>query len=194
MSRPCRRSVLLCIIVACASGCRLSPGGKTAVIAGGVGASLGGVMWMNQGPVDSDGDGSNEWLLNDNLGAYMGGSVLLMMGLGMLIAGLVADTTEPTPRMFTTAAVMPVAPPPSVTAFAPPSSGSERAALPELPATPEVLRLGQQIRSAASRGDCDGAWHMLTMLDALDNRYAEALRNGAVMAPCAGAVSTSTMR
>lgn len=189
-----RLSVLACAVLVASTGCRVSPAGKTATIVSGIGLGVVGGVVMSQGPVDSDGDGTNEWFLNDNLGAYLGGTVLLIAGLALLGGGLAAEVEEEREVI----GPLPVAPAAHVT-FAPPSLRAPSVALPELPASPPVLRLGQQVRSASMRGDCAGAWIMWEQLAAIDVDYADALRAGPVMAPCsrvttAGTVSTSTMR
>ena len=160
---------------------------------------LGGVVYSH-GPVDSDGNGHNDWVLNDNLGAYLAGGALVMTGLALLIGGVTAETHEPDADVQAILRAQRMQPAPARVTFAPPSVAVPTVALPEMPASAQVLRLGQQVRSASMRGDCAGAWIMWQQLNALDVDYAEAVRSGPVMAPCvrgtpaAGTVSTSTMR
>lgn len=185
-----RSSIAIVSVLVLATGCRLSPAGKSAVVGAGVISTIGGVAMMAGAGVDSDGDGANENILNDDLGAGLMGMGLVAAGLGMLIGGLAAETTEPReplPRsafVYGPAPYTPVMGPPGTVGLSVGDPPASRTPLPELAATEQVVRLAQQVRSASARGDCAGAWAMWDQLDAVDVTYADALRAGPVMAPC----------
>lgn len=203
-----RRLLPLALTATLLSACTMTPQARTGTILGGVAMGAAGMVAMSMGPVDSDNNGSNDYILNDNLGAYMLGSMLITGGIALLIAGLTASEREPArahppldPRYAMQAPAAPVAygAPPSTAmgmsmsmrapepAFAPPGAfevDTDSARLPELPATPEVLRIAKQVRLATANGRCDHAWSMWTQLSTLDTSYAVALRHGPVMARC----------
>src|SRR5436190_18487922 len=89
-----RHAAVLALLATTTSACSMTTQGKTGTVLGGVATTAVGALVYSQGPVDSDGDGINENPLNDNLGAYMLGSVLVAVGLGLVIGGLVAPTKE----------------------------------------------------------------------------------------------------
>lgn len=185
-----RPFLVLAFVVMLATGCRVGPAAKSGLIAGGIGSTVAGVVLMSQTAVDSDGDGVNENPLNDHLGLGLMGVALFSAGVSMLIGGVAAEATEPAPTSafvyaparYTPAVAAPVVagPPGTTLVVAEPS----RTALPELAASEQVVRLAQQVRSAASRGDCAGAWIMWDQLDAVDVTYADAVRSGPILAPC----------
>jgi hypothetical protein len=141
-----------------------------------------GIVVAHPTPVDQNHDGINQTALDDNYSGLVPGTLMVIAGAILIAAG--ASATEPVPAP--TFAYAPPPPPPSY-AFAPPSAAVQLPAdtmLPELPATPEVLRLGQQIRSAVQLGHCDAAWTMWRALAQRDASYAVALHAGPVMAAC----------
>jgi hypothetical protein len=181
------RHALLLITILATTGCTMSKAGRRGTIVTGVAtAALGGFVISTGGPVDSDGNGVNDTVLNDNWGAYDLGSALFLAGLAIIVAaGASREPVEP-------AATAPTAPTPPVFAPAsellgPPGAGLEmlRPRLPELPATAEVIQLAKQIRSASANGHCDAVWTMWIDLEKLDADFARALREGPVMARCA---------
>jgi len=170
------RLAALLALAATTSACTMSREAKTGTILGGVATTAVGALVYSQGPVDSDMDGINENPLNDNLGAYMLGSVLVAVGLGLVIGGLAAPTPseEDKPTLPTTA-YMPAYVTPSV---------QMRTSLPELPANAQTIQMAQQIRALAGDGHCTAAWQMWHRLDALDHTYALAFRSGGAMDLC----------
>ncbi len=191
-----RRALIaaLVLLVATAGCTNLSREGRRGTIAAGAIISASSIFVIRSGANDSDYDGVNENPLNDDWGAYMAGTGLLLAGLGMLVGGLASSEEQPD---RTVTYMPPVAPPvPVAPAYQPMLAAPgatqtvevERVslvALPELPATADVLRLAKQVRSASIHGRCDAAWIMWTDLQKLDGTYATALRAGPVMARCA---------
>jgi len=173
----------------------MSREGRTGTMLAGAGLTVGSIFVMQSGATDNDHNGVNDTALDDNWGAYFAGSAMMIAGIGVLVAGL-TSTEEPAPDRTVTylpsAASMPMTPAPIA---AEPAVGAPEqvveiekvpvVALPELPATADVLRLAKQVRSASTHGRCDAAWIMWTDLQRLDAAYARALRDGPVMTGCA---------
>lgn len=190
-----RSSVAVALCLVLATGCRLSGNAKTGLIAGGIATSVSGVIVAKSGAVDSDHNGVNENPLNDDWSAYLLGASLVTIGAAMLIGGLAApeqqETLPASAFVYTPARYTPVVagPPGTVGASAAGTlvvaePAGARTPLPELAASEQVVRLAQQVRSAAARGDCPGAWVMWDQLDAVDVVYADAVRTGPIMTPC----------
>jgi len=190
-----RLSVVVASCLFLATGCRVSGNAKTGLIAGGLATGVAGVLVAKSGSVDSDRNGVNENPFNDDWGAYLLGASLVTVGAAMLIGGLAApEQRDPLPAsafVYAPARYTPVVAGPPGTVSASASGGltvvepaGARMPLPELAASEQVVRLAQQVRSAASRGDCGGAWVMWDQLDAVDVVYADAVRSGPIMTPC----------
>ena len=175
---------VLAVLATTSSACTMSSNGRRATIAGGIATSLAGGLVFSMGEVDADHNGVNENPLDDNLGLYFLGTAMVIAGVGMLIGGVAADTT-PERQVVVAAAPQQLGPPGYV---------EQPTALPELPATPEVLHLAQQVRALAGDGHCAAAWATWQRLDAADHAYAIALRDGGSMAACAGQGSSLSMR
>jgi hypothetical protein len=171
-------------VIAMTSACTMSSNGRRATIAGGVATTLAGGLVYSMAPVDADHDGINQNPLDDNLGAYMLGTAMIICGVGMLVGGIAADEVE-TPKVVVAAAPIQMGPPGYV---------EPRASLPELPATDEVLKLAQQVRALVTDGHCAAAWATWQRLDAADHAYAIALRDGGAMNACAQQASALSMR
>lgn len=190
-----RSSVVVALCLVLATGCRVSSGAKTGLIAGGLATGVAGVLVASSGSVDSDGNGVNNNPFNDDWGAYLLGASLVTVGSALLIGGLTArEEHDPLPAsafVYAPARYTPVvAGPPGAVGVSAAGTlavvepAGARTALPELAASEQVIRLAQQVRSAASRGDCAGAWVMWEQLDAVDVVYADAVRSGPIMMPC----------
>lgn len=196
-------SVLL-LVALVGSGCTMSRDGRRGTIIAGAALTATSVLLISSGANDSDYDGVNETVLDDDWGAYMLGSSLLIAGVGLLVGGVASSEPPEVDRTVTylpPPAPVPVAPvfapmpgAPGQTDIAPNAMAPtqivavERAplvALPELPATADVLRLAKQVRSASAHGRCDAAWIMWMDLQKLDAGSARALRDGPVMVRCA---------
>ena len=163
---------VLAVLATTSSACTMSSNGRRATIAGGIATSLAGGLVFSMGEVDADHNGVNENPLDDNLGLYFLGTAMVIAGVGMLIGGVAAAPQQ----------------------LGPPGYVEQPTALPELPATPEVLHLAQQVRALAGDGHCAAAWATWQRLDAADHAYAIALRDGGSMAACAGQGSSLSMR
>jgi hypothetical protein len=173
-------AVALAIAVAVtSSACTVTRAQRRTAIIGGIASAAAGALVFSQGRVDSDNDGFNENPLNDNHEVYLIGAALFTGGMALLTAGLTAGEKEETAALAMRAAAIRVEPPgPPGLAYA-----EQRASLPELPATPEVLHMAQQIRALVSDGHCAAAWATWQRLDAVDHAYAIALSRG-VMGAC----------
>lgn len=192
-----RASLAVLATLVAGSGCTLSQSGRNGVLVGGAVITAASVLVIRSGANDTDHDGVNDYALNDDWGAYMAGTAMLLGGLGLFVAGLASSAEHEPDRTYATpvaATPTPVWQPPAAAdpanepAAAAQIAGAERVALvalPELPATAEVLRLAKQVRSASSHGRCDAAWIMWMDLQKLDATYARALRDGEVLARCA---------
>lgn len=183
-----RRAPLVALVALVAtSGCTMSKQGRSGTIVAGLGISAASMLVIASGANDSNHDGTNETFLNDDWDAYATGTVLLLTGIGVLVAGLASDV-EPDPVTYLPPASAYPLPPAPVVVEATRTVEITRVPvvpLPELPATADVLRLAKQVRSASTTGRCDAAWIMWTDLQRLDRAYAIVLRDGPVMARCA---------
>jgi len=187
------------LLAALASACTMPRNGATLLMASGAALSLGGMAKVADSDVDSDLDGVNENPLNDDWDAAFGGTLLVLTGVALIVAGAtsrapveatssaVATPVRARPASVTwTPDVMPFdyvpggAPLTTVETPPPPP----RASLPEVATTDVVLRMAQQARAAVERGNCEAAWSTWAAVNARDARYAEALAAGAVFAPC----------
>ena len=190
-----RASICLLSIVFAASGCATTPQARAVSLLGGAALAVGGVLVVQSGAVDADHNGKNEFILDDNLGAYAAGSLMVVAGAAAVLGALVShEPAEPAPVVYARTPAPTVWATPSMpeaSVMVPdvaPSITVERVPvvpLPELPATESVLRLAKQVRSAASHGRCDAAWIMWMDLEKLDRVYARGLRDSRVMANCA---------
>lgn len=190
-----RASALVLAAVLASSGCTMSASSRRTVTLAGVATSLGGVLVMRAGANDSDGNGVNDTVLNDDFRKYYAGSLMFVVGIAAVLGALTSrEPSEPAPVL----AYVPPPPLPDTTFAQPPDAAPaapeapivtvERVPvvpLPELPATAAVLRLAKQVRSASTHGRCDAAWIMWLDLERLDAGYARALRDGPVMTRCA---------
>jgi hypothetical protein len=175
-----RRSVsLLAALALSTSACAMSTGAKGGTIVGGVALGIIGYQMIESSAVDADHDGTNETWLDDDLGKIMAGQLAMLAGVGLLIAGLTSHEPEVTTPSVTLAAAAPVT-------GAAPYSETAPARLPELPASPEVLRLAQQVRSLGAAEQCHAAWATWRQLDALDHAYAKATLANDIMSSCTG--------
>ena len=192
--------MLRCLVVAVValslvsvSACTLNKQSRPIAIGAGVAMIVAGAGLVLSDHVGSDDDDVAGVLLKTSLlnPRLVWGMALVSGGSSFLLSGLRSADDE---RL---ASKNPPRPAPLVEATASATSDAmiegpqlaatppaPRAALPELPATPEVLRLAQQIRSAATRGKCNHAWTMWSTLQARDAAYADALADSAAMSVC----------
>lgn len=183
MQRTIALVALASVLASSTSGCAMSSGARGTLVGMSVARTIAGVAVMAAVPVDADHDGSNESPFDDNIILVIPGLILALAGVTMFAAGLTAHTPprreppmlsmrEATPAWAATsgaAQLGPLAPPPP---------------LPEIAATPEVVRMGQQVRAAVRHGDCSAGRAMLGKIDDGDPAYRRALADGPVMAPC----------
>lgn len=178
-----RRTACLAVAVTLAStsACTMSRGSRVGFAAGGAAVSTIGLAMVGSATWDADGNGRNDTTLDDGF-ARAPGAMVVLGGLLLVAVGLTAREPER------------VAPPPTL-AMPGPASGPAgapggpgimppRAPLPEIATSPTLLRMAQQVRAAASRGNCDAAWTTLTVIVESDHAYGEALATGPVLAPC----------
>lgn len=161
-----------------APGCLMQRSTKSTVTVAGALATATGVVMVAAGPraVDSDGDGANEWSLNDDYSMPMLGSLLVVGGLGMLLGGATARTL---PEQPLTALVL--SPPPQDRARLAPSV---KAPLPEVAVDAETLRLAKQTRLVVMAGHCQPAKELLVRISARAPAYHVALVTSPVLDPC----------
>jgi hypothetical protein len=171
------RSSIVAILIASLSACSVSHEHRTHATLGGGALVVAGLLIARPKPVDSDQNGRNDFFLNDDYSGFVPGSLMVIGGLVLLLAGLSARApTEPSPQPVTPTPLPPDAPMvPSTIVLAP---------LPETAVTVQVLQLAKQLRSAAAYGLCDAALATLSRVTELDASYAEELRTGPVLAPC----------
>ncbi len=172
-----RTAVMMSAILVCTPACAMSRSNGRAVSALGAVTAIGGGVLMETSAVDSDSDGSNETVLNDDLSQGFLGALLVVGGIVMIVAGLTADD----PPAESTVAWAPTPPNQIVQ---PPGVVITPRTLPEVPVTPLVLQMAQQARSAAVHGHCDSAWYMVDEIESQDAAYAAALSAGPVLDGC----------
>ncbi|MBK7076342.1 MAG: hypothetical protein IPH44_29025 [Myxococcales bacterium] len=144
----------------------MSNGARTATIVAGLGSIALGAVANDSAGVDSDGNGSNDNPFNDDHGQQALGSVMIIGGVIMFIAGIASHP--------------PAAPPP------PPLESSVPVGARDLPGgrvSDNVLRLARQMRSLAARHECAAAATLVARIAAEDPAYAAELR---VAMPCHG--------
>lgn len=131
---------------------------------------------------DTDGNGVDDFPEND-IACALGGCLL---AVGLIVAGVVLGgsglvaLSQPDPAEQ----VAPVV----VAAPAPPSAQLDIrlvAPLPEVATDDQTLRMAQQARGAAYRGDCQAAWLTVDHIRLRDPRYAQALTGSTALARCA---------
>jgi len=147
----------------------------------GAAVAVSGALMVNGSTVDADHNGKNEYIFDDNFGLLVPGTLMVIAGIAMVLAGVTAQEPATPPSAISPVIDAGASAPGDVMPRAEPSAN---APLPELPATAEVLRLAQQARSASALALCDAAWNALRMIDEQDARYAAALLNGPAMAEC----------
>jgi hypothetical protein len=176
----------------------MSSGARRGTMIAGAAMSATSILLIRSGANDSDHDGVNENFLNDDWGAYYLGSALFLAGITTLLVGVASReetleasvTYHPSAAQIDTQTYVPAPTFDPVPEDAPPAQTVELhrrpiAALPEMAATDDVVRLAKQVRSAATFSRCEAAWIMWIDLQKLDAGYARALRDGPVMARCA---------
>jgi hypothetical protein len=166
---------LLALLLATTTACSVSHSNRGAAVTGGTALAIAGLVIARPQAVDSDGNGSNDYFLNDDYSGLIPGTLMFVGGLALLIAGLNSREParyEPPPQPIATAE-----------SLAPPG-GAVIAPLPEIAVTFEVLQLAKQLRSAASQSQCDAALATWARIHELDAAYATAIRKGPVLAPC----------
>ncbi|CAN5920754.1 hypothetical protein BH11MYX3_BH11MYX3_49400 [soil metagenome] len=179
MNRP----LPVVLSIALLAGCQMTPGTKAATTLGGIGLATLGVFVAQPTEIDSNHDGVNGTILNDDFSGFVPGLLMVMAGTAMALAGLSASTP---PEQIVVVAPPVAAAPASVIYTGPPAydAPGSPAILPELPVTEATLILGKQVRSAAANGRCEHAWLMWRRINEQDARYAAALITSDVMAPC----------
>jgi hypothetical protein len=170
-------AILVACLVSSQTGCSVSHEYRTHATVGGSALAIAGLFVARPKPVDSDMNGRNDYFLNDDFSGFIPGTLMVIGGLALLIAGLNArepveePAIQPQPQPVTILQpTVPVQPP--------------LAPLPETAVTFDVLQLAKQVRSAAAYGLCDAARATLARVAELDAAYAEELRTGPVLAPC----------
>jgi hypothetical protein len=81
------------------SACTMTRSSRTSTIGLGAAAGMVGATMVAVGPteVDSDRDGANEWAFNDDYTVPLVGTLLLVVGLGILASGLAATVPPEQP-------------------------------------------------------------------------------------------------
>ena len=181
-----RRSLIAAsLLVTMTSACTMQSGNRHVLMAGGAGLVGVGILVARPTAVDQNHDGINQTALDDDYSGLVPGMLMVIAGAILFAAG--ASAAEPVAAL---PVYQPPPPPPApvypVIGYGPPGTVqlAPEHALPELPASPEALRLGQQIRSAVDRGHCDAAWVMWRSLAQRDPNYAVALHASPVMDRC----------
>lgn len=202
-----RAGVFLLATMVAGAGCTMSASSRRATMMAGGALALGGIVVIRSGAVDSNANGVNETWLNDDLGAYQMGSVLLLAGMAAFLGALASrapDETDvpavaPPPAPTTTTLAPPSTPTTTLEPATPPEPAETEAPeptrgvivervpavpLPEMRTSVAAERLARQVRSASTHGHCEVAWIMWADLEKLDPSYARAVRDGPVMARC----------
>lgn len=190
------RAGLLVLVTVFATGCTMTTSSRRTLLVAGAGLTVGGIVVGRAGVVDSDGNGQNDTHLNDDFRLYYASSVMVLSGLVVMLAALASQEPVEPPIVLDTNATT-FARSPSISEPAPdlqpsvpqPTVTIERTPaipLPDLATTDPAHRLARQLRSASMHGHCDVAWIMWRDLEKLDADYARAVRDGPVMARCAG--------
>ena len=182
-------SLVLCFSLSAAGCGQMTSRGRTASVAGGLALVAIGAIVATPTEVDSDHNGRNDWILNDDFSGLFPGALMVAGGITLVIAGLTSSSAEEKPAAAPV--IAPAAPgltvtaaPTAVTAPTAPIAAAAAAPLPELPVNEPTLRAGKQIRAAATFGQCEHAWVMLRGLRDAQPAYAAALVDGPVMSPC----------
>jgi|JI10StandDraft_1071094.scaffolds.fasta_scaffold35747_6 hypothetical protein len=178
-----RRTAWLAVAVTLAStsACTMSRGSRVGFAAGGAAVSTIGLAMVGSATWDADGNGRNDTTLDDGF-ARAPGAMVVLGGLMLMAVGLTAREpaqveSSPTLAMRAPEPGWPGGPGGAAIAPLP-------APLPEIATSATLLRMAQQVRAAASRGNCDAAWTTLTEIVKRDHAYGEALATGPVLAPC----------
>lgn len=152
-----------------ASACTMTQSGRSALIGSGAAATMVGATLVAIGPteVDSDGDGANEWALNDDYTVPFVGTLVLVAGLSMFSGGLSAKVVEEAPVVITPIAPAPIAP---------------SVAAPVL--DDQTLLLVDQIRQLVANGHCEPARPLVARLYVRSPAFHRALVAGPVLEPC----------
>ncbi len=177
------KRLALVLSIALLGGCQMSVGAKTATIVSGLALAGAGVFVAQPDGAGAEDDGFQGTHVDDDIAGVAAGTLLVLVGSVIALAGAAASTPPEEPLM---AAVPASTLPPSVIYTGPAAYDAPGgpAILPELPVTEPTLVLGKQVRSAAANGRCEHAWLMWRRINEQDSRYAAALISGDVLAPC----------
>lgn len=85
---------LLVAVLLATSACRMQRSSRNVVLGASGALAVGGLLVARQGPVDSDSNGRNDFILNDNLGAYVLGGALVIGAAALFLGGATAVVTD----------------------------------------------------------------------------------------------------
>jgi hypothetical protein len=169
-----RRTAALISLLAATPACTMTRSTSNTVMAVGAAIAAGGVV-VTSDSLDAEFHGSDDQGDRSDNGGL--GFLMMVTGIAIFAGGWSADEpwSEPVPDA--------VANDPYVTR---PSGGTAPGEpdLPSIPTTDDVVRLAQQVQSAAQRNECEAAWRTVAMIDQRDSNYGALLAAGPVMRPC----------
>lgn len=181
-----RLAALVLILTTTLAGCgSLTPAGRGAVLASGVALAVGGYA-LKDSLLDSPEDPGDETYLGE-AACFMGGCLLavaaMVVGGVVVLGGLGADSEEEPPAALAIT-VVPDGRAPSASGAHAPFTPAQLRPLPEVATDAQTLRMAQQVRSAALRGDCASVATTLASIAARDPRYHAALVQGPAVTGC----------